>query len=709
MKIYRFLLFFLMGGLLTLSAQKKELSLKEAVLNQRNSLAPERIAGLQWIPGTDTYVFVKENKLKEVFVKGNKTTDLLSLEMLNKNSGLNKELKRLPYITWVDQDHFYFRSGNAYVLYDLQKKAFKTYVFDEKAANNDLEKSTFNLAYTLGNNLFIRRGDGSVDQISNEADKGIVYGQSVHRSEFGITKGTFWSPKGNKLAFYRKDERMVTDYPLIDMNVRPAKVNLIKYPMAGMKSHHVTLGVYNLTTKKTIYMKTGEPKEQYLTAVSWSPDEKSIFIGILNRDQNHLKMNQYNAETGDFIKTLFEERDEQYVEPEDGLIFVSGSTTQFLWFSNRDNYKQLYLYDTSGELIRKVTQGNFDITAFLGFDKKNNFYVQGATDFALDRQIFKVSLKGKQEQITKKKGTHTAQVNSNGLLIDTFSSIDIPKEISIIGNNKKTIKEILNAKDPLKQYAYSKPEIIHLEDKAGFRLNARMIRPSNFDPNKKYPVVVYVYGGSHAQMLRNTWLAAAPMWMYYLAEKGYIVFTLDNRGSHNRSSDFEQATHRNLGDKEMEDQLVGVDYLKSLPYVDAGKMAVHGWSFGGFMTTSLMLRQPGTFKVGVAGGPVIDWRMYEIMYGERYMDTPQENPEGYKKADLTNYIQNLEGKLLIIHGQVDNVVVPQHSMKLLKAAVDKGVQIEFFTYPGYQHNVRGKDRVHLMQKVIDYIEDNMGE
>ena len=502
---------------------------------------------------------------------------------------------------------------------------------------------------------------------------------------------------------------MVTDYPLIDMTVRPAKANLIKYPMAGMKSHHVTLGVYDLKNKKTIYIKTGEPKEQYLTAVSWSPDEKSIFIGILNRDQNHLKMNQYNAETGDFVKTLFEERDEQYVEPENGLIFVPGSTTQFLWFSNRDNYKQLYLYETSGELIRKVTRGNFDITAFLGFDKKNNFYVQGATDFALNRQIFKVSLKGKQEQITKKKGTHTAQVNSNGLLIDTFSSIDTPKEISIIGSNKKKIKEILNARDPLQQYAYSRPVIVHLEDKAGFRLNARMIRPSNFDQYKKYPVVVYVYGGSHAQMVRNTWLAAAPMWMYYLAEKGYIVFTLDNRGSHNRSSDFEQATHRNLGDKEMEDQLVGVDYLRTLPYVDADRMAVHGWSFGGFMTTSLMLRKPGTFKVGVAGGPVIDWRMYEIMYGERYMDTPQENPEGYKKADVTNYIENLEGKLLIIHGQVDNVVVPQHSMKLLKAAVDKGVQIDYFTYPGYQHNVRGKDRVHLMRKVIDYIEDNIGE
>jgi dipeptidyl-peptidase-4 len=709
MKMYKFLILFFLSGVFTLTGQKKELTLKEAILAQRSTLAPERINGLQWIPGTDTYVFIKANKLKAGSIKGDKTTDLLSLEILNKNAGLKKELKRFPNISWTDQDHFYFRSGNSYVQYDLQSKTFKTYTFNEKAAGNDLNRSTFNLAYTIENNLFIRRADGEVDQISNETDKGIVCGQTVHRSEFGITKGTFWSPKGNKLAFYRKDERMVTDYPLIDMKVRPARVNLIKYPMAGMKSHHVPLGVYDLKNKKTVYIKTGEPKEQYLTAVTWSPDEKSIFIGILNRDQNHLKMNQYNAETGDFIKTLFEERDEQYVEPEEGLIFVPGHDDQFLWFSNRDNYKQLYLYETSGKLLRKVTHGNWDITAFLGFDKKNDLYFQAATDYALNRQIFRVSLKGKQEQITKKKGTHTAQISSDGLLIDTFSSVDTPKEISIIGNKSKKIKELLRSKDPLQNYACSRPAIIHLEDKAGFRLNARMIRPSNFDQYKKYPVLVYVYGGSHAQMVRNTWLGAAPMWMYYLAEKGYIVFTLDNRGSHNRSSDFEQATHRNLGDKEMEDQLVGVDYLRTLPYVDAERMAVHGWSFGGFMTTSLMLRQPGTFKVGVAGGPVIDWSLYEIMYGERYMDTPQENPEGYKKADLTNYIQNLEGKLLIIHGQVDNVVVPQHSMKLLKSSVDKGVQIDFFTYPGYQHNVRGKDRVHLMQKVINYIEENIGD
>ena len=443
--------------------------------------------------------------------------------------------------------------------------------------------------------------------------------------------------------------------------------------------------------------------------MTWAPDGKSIFIGVLNRDQNHLKMNQYSADTGVFIKTLFEEKDAQYVEPENSLIFVPDHNDQFLWFSNRDNYKQLYLYNTNGKLLKKVSNGDWDITSFIGFDKKNNFYFQAATNFALERQIFKSNLKGKQTQITKSKGTHTASVNQNGYIIDEFSSINTPKEIKIYNSKSAIKKELLKAGNPLKNYAISRPELIRLKNKEGVVLNARIIKPSTFDKTKKYPVLVYVYGGSHAQMVKDSWMGGASMWMYTLAEKGYIIFTLDNRGSHNRSSDFEQATHRNLGDKEMEDQLVGVDYLKSLPYVDQDKMAIHGWSFGGFMTTSMMLRHPDVFKVGVAGGPVIDWSMYEIMYGERYMDTPQQNPEGYKKANVTNYVEDLKGNLLIIHGQVDDVVVPQHSMQLLKGSVDKGVQIDFFTYPGHPHNVRGKDRVHLMQKVFDYIDEKLAE
>ena len=707
MKNLKITLVFFVISVFTVLAQQKELTLKKTILEARKELAPEKINALQWIPESDSYSFTDNNILYRSSASDDEKEEIISLEKLNNSIALENKLKRFPNITWLNNEEFYFRNGKTYMKYNLIKNQSKSIKFDKKAMNIDLDKSSFNMSYTIDNNLFIKKENSELDQLSSESNKGIVYGQAVHRFEFGITKGTFWAPTGKKLAFYRKDETMVTDYPLIDMNVRPAKDKSIKYPMAGMKSHHVTLGVYNLETKKIIYIKTGEPKEQYLTVVTWNPDGKSIFIGVLNRDQNHLKMNQYDTETGNFIKTLFEEKDAAYIEPEHDLIFVPNHDDQFLWFSSRDGFKQLYLYNTNGNLIRKITNGDWDITKFIGFDKKNNIYFEAATNYGLERQIFKTTLKGKQQQITKSKGTHVSAVNENGLIIDEFSSINDPKEIKIFDSESDLKKVLLKSNDPLKGYVYSRPELIRLKNKEGVMLNARIIKPSNFDQNKKYPVVVYVYGGSHAQMVRDKWLGGASMWMYYLAEKDYIIFTLDNRGSHNRSSEFEQATHRNLGDKEMEDQMVGVTYLKSLPYVDVNKMAIHGWSFGGFMTTSLMMRQPNVFKVGVAGGPVIDWSYYEIMYGERYMDTPQQNQEGYKKADVTNYIDSLKGNLLIIHGQIDDVVVPQHSMKLLKASIDKGVQIDFFTYPGYPHNVRGKDRVHLMQKVFEYIDEKL--
>jgi dipeptidyl-peptidase 4 len=241
----------------------------------------------------------------------------------------------------------------------------------------------------------------------------------------------------------------------------------------------------------------------------------------------------------------------------------------------------------------------------------------------------------------------------------------------------------------------------------GVPLYCRLIKPSNFDAKKKYPVVIYVYNGPHVQLVTNTYLGGASLWMNYLAEKGYLVFTIDGQGSAHRGKSFEQIIHRQLGEQEMADQLVGVEWLKMQPYVDAGRMAIHGWSYGGFMTTSLMTKKPGTFKVGVAGGPVIDWRLYEVMYTERYMDTPQENAEGFDKTNCLKYVDQLQGKLLMIHGADDDVVVLQHNARFIEACVKKNKEVDFFLYPGHAHNVRGKDRVHLMNKIIEYITDNL--
>jgi dipeptidyl-peptidase-4 len=292
-------------------------------------------------------------------------------------------------------------------------------------------------------------------------------------------------------------------------------------------------------------------------------------------------------------------------------------------------------------------------------------------------------------------------------VVDNFSSAQIPREYNIIQTKTGKVMSLFKAENPIKDYQTGSWRLFSIKNSEGTDLYCRLFKPVNFDSTKKYPVLVYLYNGPHSQMVTNTWMAGGELWYQYMAQKGFIVFTLDGRGTSYRGKAFEQAIHRRLGTVEMEDQLKGVEYLKSLSYVDPARIGVHGWSYGGFMTTSLMTRNPGVFKVGVCGGPVIDWSYYEIMYGERYMDTPQENKEGYDNNNLLNYVDKLKGKLLMIHGAQDNVVVWQHSILYQKKAVDKGVQLDYYVYPGHEHNVLGKDRAHLMEKVTNYFIDNL--
>ena len=347
----------------------------------------------------------------------------------------------------------------------------------------------------------------------------------------------------------------------------------------------------------------------------------------------------------------------------------------------------------------------------IGFDPKEKrmFYVS-TQESPLERHIYSVVLEsGKISKISSDEGTHAGQLSSDGkYILDTYSSINVPRNINLLKSSGKKIKTLLSADNPYCNYKLGEIEVSYIKGNVEHPdLYYRMIKPVDFDPGKKYPVIVYVYGGPHSQLVKNTWLGGSRLWQHYMAQKGYISFTLDNRGTLGRGFDFESSIHRQLGALEMKDQMAGIDYLKSLPWVDDSRMGIHGWSYGGFLTTSLMLKHNDVFKVGVAGGPVMDWKYYEIMYGERYMDTPDENPEGYKNSTLKNYVGKLDGKLLIIHGAMDSTVVLQHSLTFLRECVKEGVQLDFFIYPGHPHNVRGKDRVHLMRKVSNYFKDNL--
>jgi len=682
-------------------AQEKELTLNDAVLGYYKGLYPKSMNGLQWLSPIK-YVYSEANTYVIKDVEG-KTEEKITIANFQKTF---PDIKRVPRIMAIDESTITFKKENTIYQYNYKTEAIISQVTTEADSNNsDYNKTANAVAYTLDNNLYIATKNNTKTAITTFTDTNIVAGKAIARYEFGISKGIFWSPKGTHLAFYQKDETNVTDYPLVDVTTYPATLKNIKYPMAGQSSELAKIGVYNVATKKTTYLNIDTTDEHYLTNLSWTPDGKYLLVAEVNRAQNHFDYNLYDAKTGHKVRTLFSENNDRWVEPENDAVFLPNSTTDFLWMSEKDGYKNIYQYTTNGKFVKQLTDFKFIVKSILGFDTSGKHVIITATgENPTEMHTYKVHLKsGKATNLTPTNGTHRTQLKGN-YLIDTYSSLNNPGVTSII-NIKNGKENVLHtAKNPLEGYKLGTTELLTLKSSDGFDLHSRIIKPANFDPSKKYPVLVYLYGGTHAQLVTNTWLGGSRLWMqWFAAQKDYIVFTLDNRGSANRGFAFESVIHRTGGDAGMEDQLKGVDYLKSLPYVDGNRIAVHGWSYGGFMTSSLMLRHPGVYTTGVAGGPVTDWKYYEIMYGERYMDSPTENPEGYANTRVGKYLENLEGKLLLIHGSIDPTVVPQHSMTLLQEAVKKEVQLDFFTYPMHEHNVRGKDRVHLMQKALDYV------
>ena len=683
-------------------AQKKEMSVKESVLLQR-SVSPDRVTNFLWMNDSEYTTCSKDYKTMYKSSVGNdKSTDLITIDEINKELG--SSFGNFFGAEWENDHSLLLNDGQTIARFDIRTKTGKILKNSvSNSGNHSYHAASNQLAYTIENNLYV---DGRA--ITKNSDKNIVSGQSIARNEFGISGGIFWSIKGSFLAFYQKDETNVHDYTLLDVNTTPASLVSIKYPMAGQKSEKPRVGIYNVKTKKTVFISPKGQSDDYLTNLAMTPDEQFVIIAEVNRDQNHMWLNVYSTKTGKFVKTLFEEKNDKWIEPEHPAFFPNATSNSFVWISERDGFNNLYLYDFNGKMMQKLTNHAFVVKDLLCATKDGSkFYYTATGENPTNTLIYRCDLQGNTELMTKEEGTHSFSLSTDGTyFMDAFSSLTVPFKSMLWTNNGKMAKLLMESKEKLVDYNVGTTEIGSIKGKDGSDLYYRMIKPSNFDPSKKYPVLVYVYGGPHAQMVTNSWLAGANLWMHWMANQGYIIYTLDNRGSGERGFAFESQIHRQLGTVEMEDQLSGVEFLKSLNYVDGNRLAVHGWSFGGFMTTSLMLRQAGVFKVGVAGGPVTDWKYYEIMYGERYMDRPEQNKAGYDANSLLNYTKNLKGDLLLIHGSIDDVVVMQHNEALLKSFIENGVQVDDFIYPMHKNNVTGKDRAHLMEKVLLYILEN---
>lgn len=719
-------LFSSVQGQVSESSDKRTLTLTEYTGGNPKFVAPSNLRSLQWLDD-DRYIYIDDHQASQGdeaclmvgYTQARKRAEvLLTLADLRTILPSDAQIKRFPSVVALPSQKPLLQmhiAGKEYTI-DPDAKALRDVTaYPQGTVAHAHNPSRSHVAVVCESNISIipLRTREAVTKVTHDGSETIVYGQSVHQNEFGIDGGLFWSPDGNKLAFYRMDQSMVEPYPILHVSARRPFEEMQYYPMAGTPSHQVTLGVYDTQTGKTIYMNTGLPADKYLTNIAWTPDSQSILIAEVNREQTDCSLNMYDALSGQLVRTIISEHDDVYTEPQLPVQFVPGNSSQFVWQSRRDGFTHLYLYDISGKVLRQLTQGAWEVTSFLGFsaDGRNLFY-QSTTQSPLDRHVYRLSVKGtgKPQLLTPDAGWHSARINPKGTyLLDTHESASVARKITLRQAKGGGLQaSLLEAHDPDTDFLTPQIELGSIKAADGQTdLHYRLIRPYNFDPSQSYPAIIYVYNGPHAQLVQNRYRSAARGWELNMANLGYIILTVDGRGSAYRGAKFEQVIHRRLGINEMADQMQGVELLRSLGYVDMNRLGVYGWSYGGFMTTNLMLTHGDTFKVGVAGGPVIDWSRYEIMYGERYMDSPQDNPEGYKANNLLLRAGDLKGRLLLIHGTIDPVVIWQHSLLFVQAAVKAGTHPDYMVYPEHQHNVLGPDRVHLNEVITRYFQDHL--
>ena len=693
-----------------ISAQElKQFTLEDLNFGGENyrKFIPERLYTTWW--GDQLmYQDVEESGL--IDMKTGKKRALFTLDDINGKTDGEKvrTLQRVSF-PYPDKTLALVQSKTTRMLFDWSKCEVVWKQTCEGETETHWNKTSRTSAYVKDNQLWITNAEGKTKQLTTDGSREIVYGQAVHRNEFGIEEGIFWAPDGNRFAFYRMDQSMVTDYPQVNTFERVATYEPDKYPMLGMTSHKVTVGIYDCTNGNIQYLKAGDPTNRYFTNIAWSPDSKTVYMFELNRLQNDCQLVSYDATSGNKLKELYREKSDKYVEPMHPIVFLPWDSKQFVMQSQKEGYNHLYIYNIGTGAIRQLTKGNFVVEDFCGFNTKNKSVIIATNEAnPIQRNIYTVDVKsGKRKSLDNGRGCHNASLSKSGQwIVDMYSEPDVPRNYDLVATANAKSLRLLTSKDPWEGYQQPIFESGSIKAADGTTdLYWRMVKPADFDASKKYPTVVYVYGGPHAHNVEASWHWYSRSWETYMAQKGYIVFILDNRGSENRGLEFEQATWHKLGKVEMLDQMKGVDYLKSLPYVDANRLGVHGWSYGGFMTISLMTNYPDVFKVGVAGGPVIDWKWYEVMYGERYMGTPDTNKEGIEACSLIPMAKNLKGKLQIIIGMNDPTVVPQHALSFIDACTEAGTQPDFFVYPGEGHNMAGHKSVHLHERITQYFED----
>ena len=721
-KLFHLIFLFSFSTITILYSQKK-IAVED--FTTRNTFGQKDVTGINWMKEGRFYSALADNKI----IKYDLTTGQ-PVETILDGSDLPTSIDIDDYTFSQDEkkillqsnrQSIYRRSFTAdYYVYDLNTKSLKQLSQNDKQSYAIFSPDGSKVAFVRSNNLFyVSLSDMREEQVTDDGKFNFIINGTtdwVYEEEFSFVVGFEWSPDGKKLAYYRFDESQVKEYnvQLWGQSLYPQDYRY-KYPKAGETNSTVEIWFYDLASRQKVKADTGDEKDIYIPRIKWTADPNVLSIRKLNRLQNNMLLLHTNATTGETTVILNEKTDTYFdIEVLDDLTYLNNGK-QFIYTSEADGYKHLYLYSIQGTLIRKLTTGNFEITEFKGFDEKSKTCYYISTEVSpLERHFYSVSFDGKKKiKLSEAEGAHQVNMSRDfQFYIDHHSSAAHPTIVTLYKTRKNASLMVLERNDRLVnnagEYGLVSKEFFTFRTEDGIVLNGFMLKPENFDPSKEYPVMVFQYSGPGSQEVENSWAGSHFYFHQLLTQKGYIVAVIDPRGTGGRGEQFKKVTYRQLGKYELEDHLEGAKYLASLDYVDESRLGIWGWSYGGYMSALALTKGAGIFKLGIAVSPVTNWRFYDTIYTERYLQTPQLNPDGYDKNSPSTYASQLKGKFLLIHGTGDDNVHFQNSIILEDALINAEKQFNSFYYPDKHHAIQGaKTRHHLYTMMLNFIQHNL--
>lgn len=701
-----------------LSAQKKKISLDEIWKEYKfYAEAPE---GFNFTNDGLFYTRLESNKQQQIneydISTGIQTRTIYTTSTNAKISGYNFSEDESKILLESDPEKIYRHSYRAdYFVFDREAKTTVKVSEKGKQRYATLNSGADKVAFVRGNNLFIKDlRSGNELQITNDGkENSIINGATdwVYEEEFTIDRAFFWSPDGNRIAFLRFDETEVKEFTLTNFyNELYPNESKFKYPKAGERNAQVSVHIYDLSSRKTQKIDIGGELDQYIPRIIWAPDG-DLCVFRLNRHQNHLVILKVDKKGKSSV--MLEEKNKYFIDINDELTFIDNE--KFIWLSDADGYAHLYLYETNGKLVRQLTKGEWDVTDFYGYDPiKKRVYFQAAGDKSYNREVYWVTtFADKKVSISEQAGENSATFSKDFRIyikkhstatsppVYTVNKTDNYSVIRVVEDNKK-----LNSL--LEDYDLGKHNYFSFKNEDGIELNGWMMLPANFDASKKYPVFMYVYGGPSNPSATNHWDNGNHMWFRMLTQKGYIVVTVDNRGTEPRGEAFRKATYMELGKLETLDQISAAKYLGTLSYIDKNRIGIFGWSYGGYLSSLCIAKGNDVFKLAIAVAPVTNWKWYDTIYTERYMRKPVENNNGYEGNSPINFADMIKGKYLLVHGLSDDNVHFQHSAEMARVLVEKNIDFDQLFYTNKNHGIYGGlTRLHLYNKMTNFILQNL--